>query len=277
MTVVIACLSSGLWGVSAQGPAPPAALPDRNAFAAMARSSARIDSDVQRDFTYVERRREVKISALGKVSTGPLRTFEVFPAADPRRTYKRLIAIDDKPLDAAELARRDAEHQRDVDEDERRMRRETPTQQARRKERADRDRRDTLEVLEDALRVFTITPIARESIHGHSVIKATMTPRDDARVTTRQGSWMKQFAGHAWFVEKDGQLARLDMQATDDVSIGWGVVGRLHQGSRLVVERSPVGDVWLPARMRFTGTGRTMLFRTFELDAVTEYYDYRPK
>jgi hypothetical protein len=29
--------------------------------------------------------------------------------------------------------------------------------------------------------------------------------------------------------------------------------------------------------MRFTGTGRTMLFRTFELDAVTEYYDYRPK
>ena len=49
---------------------------------------------MQQNFNYVERRRDVKFSALGKVSVGPLRTFEVFPSAEPGRTYKRLIAID---------------------------------------------------------------------------------------------------------------------------------------------------------------------------------------
>jgi hypothetical protein len=275
MMVVVTCLGAGLLRAAAQPPVASAGLPDRDAFAALARSAARIDADLQRDFTYVERRREVRISTLGKVSVGPLRTFEVFPAADTRRTYKRLIAIGDRHLTSAELAGRDAEHRRDVEEDERRMRRESPSQQAKRSERIDRERRDMLEVLQDALRVFTITPIARESMHGQSVIQVTMTPRDHVRVATREGSWMKQFAGRAWFVEQDGQLARLDMEARDDVSIGWGVVGRLHQGSRLIVERAPVGKLWLPARLRFSATGRTMLFRTFEVNALTEYSEYQ--
>jgi hypothetical protein len=277
MAVMVACVSTAILGAARQQAGPSAALPDRDAFAALTRSAARVDTDLQRNFTYIERRRDIKISTLGKVSVEPLRTFEVFPAADPHRTYKRLIAIDDTPLSAAEIARRDAEHQREADEEEQRLRRETPSQQAKRKERMDRERQETLEVLEDALRVFTVTPVARESMHGHSIIQATMTPRGDARVTTRQGSWMKQFAGRAWFVEKDGQLARLDMQAMDDVSIGWGVVGRLHKGSRLIVERSPIGAVWLPMRLRFTATGRTMLFRTFEISALTEYSEYRSK
>ena len=33
----------------------------------------------------------------------------------------------------------------------------------------------------------------------------------------------------------------------------------------------------MPARLTFVGTGRTLLFRPFELNLVTEYLDYRPK
>ena len=77
---------------------------------ALARSAVRLDSELQKDFTYVERRRDMKVGPLGKVYVGPLRTFEVFPSADPSQTYKRLIAIDGKPLDPAELRKRDLEH-----------------------------------------------------------------------------------------------------------------------------------------------------------------------
>jgi hypothetical protein len=259
-------------------PGPQATpLPEREAFMSLVRSAIRLDSDLQKDFTYIERRRDVKVGAFGKVSVGPLRTFEVFPSADPTGTYKRLIAIDGKPLDPAELRRGDLEHQRDVENEAQKRRVETPAQQARRLEHVDLDRRQTQLILDDALRVFEAAIVTRETIDGEATIVVNMTPRANARVTTREGSWMKQFQGRAWFVEEDGQLARLDVRAIDDVSIGWGIVGRLHKGSRILVERRRTGSLWLPWRLTFDATGRTLLFRTFDVDVVTEYSDYKRK
>ncbi len=199
---------------------------------ARVRAAIRIDTDVQQDFVYLERRRDVKISALGKVSVAPPLTFEVFPSPDPARTYKRLVESDGKRLDPAELARRDAEHAADLEEQARKERRETPEQRARRLERTEAERRDRMAMLKDALAVFETALVGRETLEGEPAIVVTLTPRPDARVSTRQGNWMKQFTGRAWFVERDAQFAGFDMHATDDVSIGWGIVGRLHKGSR---------------------------------------------
>ena len=88
---------------------------------------------------------------------------------------------------------------------------------------------------------------------------------------------MKDFQGRAWFLEEDGQFARLEVHAIDDVSVGWGIVGRLHKGSRIVVERQRLGRLWLPWRLTFEANGRTLLFRTFEVNVVTEYSDYKVK
>ena len=252
-------------------------LPDRDTFMALARSAVRLDSELQKDFTYVERRRDVKVGALGKVYVGPLRTFEVFPSADPSQTYKRLIAIDGQPLDPAELRKRDLEHERDVEDETQRRRAETAAQQARRLERVERDRRPAAAILEDAFKVFEPTIVARETIAGASTIVVDMTARPNARVSTREGGWMKEFHGRAWFQEEDGQFARLEVQAIDDVSVGWGLVGRLHKGSRIVVERQRIGRQWLPWRLTFDASGRTLLFRTFDLNVVTEFSEYRLK
>jgi hypothetical protein len=252
-------------------------LPERDPFMALVRSAVRLDSDLQKNFTYVERRRDVKVGTLGKVSVGPLRTFEVFPSAEPGQTYKRLVAVDGKPLDPTELKKRDAEHQRDVDNEAQKRRSETPAQKARRLERFERERRETAAMLDDAFRVFDARILSRESIDGEPTIAVGLTPRAHVRVTTREGSWMKQFDGRAWFVEADGQLARLEMRATDDVSIGWGIVGRLHKGSGILVERRRVGRLWLPWRLTFNVKGRTLLFRTFDLNVQTEFSDYKER
>jgi hypothetical protein len=114
-------------------------------------------------------------------------------------------------------------------------------------------------------------------VYGEPAIVVTLTPRADARVSTREGNWMKHFQGRARFVERDAQFAGFDMAAMDDVSIGWGIVGRLHKGSRLVVERRPVDGIWLPARLSFTATGKTLMFRAFSLDVASEYFQYKRK
>jgi len=274
VTIVLAAARLQLPPTPGDGHAAP--LPDRDQFMARVRAAIRIDTDAQQDFNYIERRRDVKISAFGKVSVGPLRTFEVFPAPDPSHTYKRLIEVEGKPLDHAELAKRDAEHARDLEETARKERREPPDR-ARELERAEAERRERMAILKDALAVFEASIVGRETLEGEPAIVVRLTPKPDVRVSTRQGNWMKQFSGRAWFIERDAQFAGFDMQAVDDVSIGWGIVGRLHKGSRLIVQRRPVAGVWLPSRLTFDATGKTLLFRPFTLNVMTEYFAYKKR
>jgi hypothetical protein len=103
----------------------------------------------------------------------------------------------------------------------------------------------------------------------------TVTPREDARVRTRQGRWLKSFAGTVWITSADYQIVKLDMRAQDDVSIGWGILGRVHEGSRFVFARRRFEGAWLPSQVIFDATGRTLLFRKFDLDLVTTYSGYK--
>lgn len=270
---VILCTLMASGGLLAQQ--PPAI--DQAAFLQRVKAAATLDHQLQQGYTYIEKRRDVRITPLGKFVVGPLRTFEVHPSPEPGRTYKRLIAIDGRPLSAAELAERDEEHRRDLEKEARKQESETAEQRARRLEREQEERQERRRMLDDALAVFEAAVVGRDTIDGEPVITASLRPRPKARTSTRQGAWMKQFEGHAWFTERDAQLVRLEMKAFDDVSIGWGIVGRVHRGSRIYVERRRVGNTWLPALQSVKATGRTLLFRTFDIDLLTEYSDYRSK
>ena len=255
-----------------QGQTDHVGLPtNADAFMKKVRDVVRLDYELQKEFTYVERRRDIRISPLGKVSVGPVRTFQVFPSSIPGRTYKRLLAVDGKPLAAAELARRDAERQKSLAE----MRAESPRDRAERLEEEAEERRERNAVLDDALAVFHVVFVERRVVEGQRLLIGHVTPRPQAHVSTREGKWMKQFAGEVWVSESDYQTARLDMRAMDDVSIGWGIVGRVHKGSRFVFARRKVEDTWLPAEVIFDATGRTLLFRKFEVHTTTTFSEYR--
>lgn len=239
------------------------------------REAARLDNDVQSQFTYVEKRRDVKISTAGKVTVGPLRTFEVYPSPGSGGTYKRLIAIDGTPLAPQELARRDAEHLENLREEAEKRRRETPAQREARHATEAKERRERQARLDDAFAAYEASFVGRERLDGEPVLVFDLAPRTDARVTTREGRWMKHFAGRAWIAEDTYQIAKMDMRAIEDVTIGWGIVGRVHAGSRLVFSRRKFDGAWLPAEVIFDGSGRTLLFRPFEVHTITTYSDYR--
>jgi len=271
-------LVAGVIVVAQTVTAPPApSLIDSDAFLRLAREAVRRDDERLSTLRYLERRRDVRMSMFGKVTVGPERTFEVYVSTVPSDTYKRLIAVDGNPLDTAELAKRDAERQRDLDERSRREAKETPAQ---RRERLAESAADTAErerKIDDAFAVFAATWVGRDTIEGVPVLVADLTPRQDAKVSTREGRWMKHFAGRAWFDETTHQIARIDMQARDDIAIGWGIIGRVHEKTRLFATRKRVGDVWLPSEFVIAATGRTLMFRSFDVQLVTNYFDYRPR
>lgn len=260
--------------VLAAPPQPAVLVSDPDAFMRRLRAAVLLDYELQAGYTYLERRRDVKISKLGKVTIGPLRTFEVFPSATPGGTYKRLIAVEGKPLDPEELTERDEEHQRNQREQAERDRRMTPAERAKRDREHQEELREREAILDDALAVFEPTPVGREFIDGRPVLAVDLSPRADARVTTRHGRWMKQSTGRMWVGESDYQIAKLDIRARDDVTIGWGIIGRIHAGSRGIFTRTWVHDRWLPAETYYEVSGRTLLFRKFEFTTTTIYSNY---
>ena len=95
------------------GSQPPS---DLDAFAKKVREVIRREYAEPVYFNYIEQGRDVDISMLGKVSVGPVQTFEV-RQDPPRGAWRRLIAVDGTPLGRAELARRDDEHRRKRERD----------------------------------------------------------------------------------------------------------------------------------------------------------------
>jgi hypothetical protein len=246
-------------------------VPDLPALVADVRAVIRREYAHPPRYTYLEHSRDVDISTLGKVSVGPLRTFEVYP--DPFfETWKRLIAVDGKPLDAAELQRRDAEHARDVNK----AKAETPRQRAARQKRDEEEARERDAILDDAAAVFEPGYVCHETVDGQPTIVVSLTPRQNARVTTREGGWMKQFAGRVWISEPDHAIVRLRLHSVDQVSIGWGVVARVEPGSGFDYVRKRVDAAWLPSELTIEGKGRTLLFRRFEVKTVTTYTRHQP-
>ena len=219
---------------------------------------------MQADYTYLERRRDVRISKLGKVTIGPMRTFQVMPSPVSGQTYKRLIAVDDKPLPAEELARRDAEHAKDIKEAQARRparrRRSGPSAWSARPENSASATRSWRTRSGRSTRLIE----RREIVDGLPVLVARMTPRNDAPVTTREGRWMTHFEGQLWVAEADYQIVKVDMRATSDVTIGWGVVGRIHKGTRVLYVRRRFDNAWLPAETTYEASGRTLIFRPFQ-------------
>jgi hypothetical protein len=270
--VLLAALPLLTNALSAARLQPP---PDLDAFARKVREVIRLEYAEPIRFNYLEQGQDVDISMFGKVSVGPMKTFEV-RQNPPGEAWRRLIAVDGKPLAAAELARADAEHQRLLRKKADREKSETSRQRAARLKRDADELRERDEILDDAERVFAFSFIARETVDGQPMVVVGLTPRPNARVTTSDGQRMKQFAGKLWVSEGDYRLARVQLHAIDSVSVGWGVVARVERGSGFDFVRRKVAGAWVASELTIEATGRTLMFRTFQIKSVTKYSDHQP-
>ena len=264
-----------LIGTSTRGPAqtadsPP--LPDGATFVAEVKARLRTDRALQARYTFLERREEIEVSKLGKVKKGAVKEYEVYPSVVPGNTYKRLIKIDGRPLDPAQLAKNDEKHRKDVLA----QINESPAARRKREQEHAKLRAEERQVIDEIFQMYEIRVAGRETLNGYPTIVATLEPRAKYAPKTDDGRVMKKFRVRAWVHETDYQVVKIDAEAIEDLTFGWGIIGRLHKSARAVFERRKVNDeVWLPARVRLTGTGRAALFRKFAIDSVTEWFDYR--
>jgi len=251
-------------------------LPDYDAFMAEARQRLQADDVRQSGYVYVETRREQKLDASGRATKETVNVFESYPALPGESRWQRQTVKDGRPLSTDELAKQDRERQQKVMEYARKLEREPDKVRAAEQKKRDEERRETDQAVDDALRIYDIRMVGRESIAGYETIAFTFTPRNNAKPRTSEGKVMRHFAGKAWVSETEYELVRLEAEAIETASFGLGLLARVHKGSKAAFERRKVnGEAWLPASATYTASARLFLLKRLRIGGTAEFSDYR--
>jgi hypothetical protein len=249
-------------------------LPDSAPFLANARAHLKTDRTLLTQYTYLERRRQIHLSKLAKVEPGPEQVFEVYPGLTPDETYRRLIETGGKRRDPKELEQSDATHRAHVLDQLRQRDHESAADRERRVQRAEKELRDEQLTIEDVFRVLTFTLTARQLRDGRETIVVEFAPQPNAVPRTDNGRIMKKVKGRAWVSEDDYEVAGVEVEMLEDLSLGL-FLGKLYKGTTASFTRVKINnEVWLPAEAHFHGLGRALV-RKFSIDTVVQYSAYQ--
>jgi len=251
-------------------------LPNADAFLQETRKHLQTDSTLQSGYTYVETRRELKLDSRGQATGESVKVFESYPGLPGEGRWERQISEDGKPVPPAELAKQDRDRQKKAEDYARRLSTQPAKTAADQRREWEKDQRETIRIVDDIFRVYDTHMLGRETIDGHDTIAFSLTPRRDAQPQTREGGIMRHFSVRAWVSETDYELARLDAEAIDSVPFALGLLARIHAGARFGFERRKVnGEVWLPARVSYTGSARVGLVKTIRRGGSSEFSNYK--
>jgi hypothetical protein len=249
-------------------------LPALDDLLAHVRANLRTDRTLLSQYTYLQRARELRLSMTGKLAPGAEKVYQIYPGLHPGERYERLMAVDGKPRDPAELAEDDQKHQKKVLDDLAKREHESAGDRDKRLKAEAKERREEDEEVDDVFRVYEVRIVERQVIDGRPMIVVDFAPRPGAAPKTDNGKVLTKARGRAWISEDDYQLARLEAEMIADVSIGV-FIGKLYKGTTVSIDRRKVnGEVWLPAQVRLNLSGRALV-RKFSIESVIEFSDYR--
>ncbi len=274
LAAVLLLLPSGIPAAGAQDEARP--LPELEGFLQGVRQNLRSDRLLQSQYTYVEEETQRELDGKGKVKKIETRTYEVYPSMYQGLTYRRLVARDGVALAPKELEKQDREFDKKSEKRRREVEKRNAAGQAQREGKQAEARLRERAVIDEMLRMFEITMTGREQMDGLPVIALEFKPRPKFKAELRETKMLSKMSGKAWFSEGDYNLVRIEANLIGNISIGWGLLAKLHKGATAVFQRKLVNDeIWLPAESRFTGTGRIMLLKGLKIDSSNRYSDYR--
>lgn len=265
----------GLWMASplASGGQPLLDLP---AFLQEVRAHLELDGVRQSRYVFIETRRDTKLDKDRRMLSEGVSVFESYPGLPGQPRWKRQVVRNGAPLSAVELEKQDRKRREHVIKYAAALERESRGDRAAAERQRERQRRENDAIVDDALRTQEVTMLGREVLAGHVVIVLSFTPKPDVEARTREGRLLRRFAGKAWVSEAEYEIAKLEVEAIDTVSVGLGVVARIHPGSRLVFERRKVnGEEWLPSSASYAVSARLLVFKNVRASAVSEFSGYR--
>jgi hypothetical protein len=133
--------------------------------------------------------------------------------------------------------------------------------------------KDRAELIDATRSAFLYTFIDREPRADRMLSKYRMDPNPAFRPTSRATSIFAKVRGYVWLDEAACQLARVEVEITDDISIG-GFLAKIYKGSHFMQERYEMAPgLWFPSYSQYDFDGRR-LFMSFSVHERTFYTQY---
>jgi hypothetical protein len=248
--------------------APLLAADDARDIIRRATEADRHNDELSRNYTFVERVSKRFLNGDGSVKRTEIRTYDV--TLSEGTPYMRLIEIDDQPL-PPDWERKEQEKLRKSIED---RRKESPQQRAKRIAQWEKNRQKDREFVNELLDAMDFRLTGEEEIAGRKAWVISATPHRGYRPKSTEAKFLVKIRGRAWIDEGDYMAARVEAEATDDVSIGF-FLAKVSKGSRFYIDQTRVnGEVWLPQRIEGRFSARLLIVRFREAFEMT-FKDFR--
>lgn len=223
----------------------------------------------QRDYTYTERDVEKSLDGKGQVKSTETKTFEVMEINGEQ--INRLIEKDDKPLSAKEASKEEERVQKIIDK----RKNESESDKRKREAKEEKEREDGRKFVYEIADAYNFKLVGTEDIGGRETWVIDAEPRPDFVPKMKESKFLSKFRGRVWVDKNDLQLAKMDVEAVDTVSLGW-VLARIHKGAHILVEQTRVNDeVWLPQHVSFNVDARIALLKNFRIQGEQSFRDYK--
>jgi hypothetical protein len=223
----------------------------------------------QRDYTYVERDVEHRLDGKGNVKSTEVKTSEVMELYGEQ--VERLIEKDDKPLSEKEAAKEEERIQKLINK----RKNESENDRRKREEKEQKEREDGRKFVREVADAYNFRLVGTESLGGRDAWVIDAEPRPGYEPRMKEAKFLPKFHGRVWIDKDEDQLAKLDVECVDTVSLGW-FLARIHKGSRIMIEQTRVNDeVWLPKDLTLKVDVRLALLKNFYVEMEQTYRDYK--
>jgi hypothetical protein len=222
-----------------------------------------------KDYTWQARSVEKHLHSHGKAESTKRESWETLILDG--QPYRRVLERDGKPLSPAEQA----SEQKRFDTETRRLSSETLAEKNRRLEEAEKRRRREFAFLSEIPELFDLSLDGEATVDGRTVWLVSGAPRPGAHAKSSDAKMLLKLRGRMWIDKATYQWARVEAETTSTIS--WGLfLARLNPGAKLVFDQTEVSsEVWLPKRLRLTGSGRIGLLKRLARDEEIEWSNYK--
>jgi hypothetical protein len=184
--------------------------------------------------------------------------------------YERLIAIDDKPIPAAQAA----EELKKQSQAEAQRRAESSGQRKRRLAKYERDLAREHEMMTQLTNAFNFKLVGQTKMRGFNVWALRATPRTGYRPPNMESQVLKGMEGELWIDQASYRWVRVTAKVIHPVTIA-GFLARVQPGTQFEVEKSPVENgIWQVTHFAVQSRAKVLLLVKRNEDETDTFYDF---
>jgi hypothetical protein len=106
-------------------------------------------------------------------------------------------------------------------------------------------------------------------------VRLSFFPNPHYDAPTRELQVFRSLSGKLWIDRTEGRLTRMDGSLFEDVTFGWGLLGRLNKGGTFSVTQNRVGDDhWEIVGLDVKMTGKAVIFKSINVKQMQRLTDF---